>query len=207
MDKLHYSLFLLIGLSLVLAGLALATVQGAYNQRDVKLEETVNGVLLDVESLKEADKTHQEAIQLQAFDISELRNQTTDKIQLNKNQIVKNKLSIDREHPATGNVPDPDPGDTASTPVPTFTFNIEKTVYTVGENIVFSGVGLPLKPVFIVIIAPDNSMAPQGARTADENGNWIVEFSSEFDWPTGTWNARATQLQERSDPIEFELVE
>jgi len=128
-------------------------------------------------------------------------------VKLNKDQITANKKKINLNHPVDGNVPDPDPGTTSPTDTPFFTVSIEQNTYSVGENIVFSGVGLPGKPVFIVIKAPDNSMAPQGATVANENGEWVVEFSTEFDWPLGTWSYRATQLQERSDFFFFELVE
>ena len=204
MDKLHITIFLLLGVAIFLGGMGVVGVQNVSN---TNLEDAVNDLI-------QKDKLRKDTLQDLKLDMNttntevvKLVNDIYNKIQLNKNQIVKNKLSFDREHPAIGNIPDPDPGSSTPTPTPTFTVNIEKTTYTAGENIVFSGVGLPGKPVFIVITAPDNSIAPQSATTSDENGNWLVEFSSEFDWALGTWTARATMVTERSDPIHFELVE
>jgi len=91
MDNLHIIIFLLLGVSLFLSGMAIIGVQ---NNSNANLTEAVNGIL-------ETQQKHGEQIDL-LFDTSKahtkvvanLRNQTNDKFDLFQNEIVKIKLAL-----------------------------------------------------------------------------------------------------------------
>ena len=69
------------------------------------------------------------------------------KLDLYKTEITATKLKVARNHPAGGNEPAVDEGDTVTDTQPSFNIAIEKTTWLRGETVVFTGIGTPQKPV------------------------------------------------------------
>jgi len=201
MEKLTILFFAIAVIGLFLGAFALVSVQGAYDQRDVKLEQTVNGILLDVESLKEVAKTHEEAIQSQAFDTSKLRNQTEANYEQLKDEIVKNRKEIRSTHPI---VPLPDSGEQVQDDL-FLTFVIEKTKWIQGDTIAFSGIAQPNS--LVSVTANTSGVSMKGSTVSDEIGRYVIDIRTEFDIQIGIWTAFARSGNDQSPTLKFEIIE
>jgi len=132
----------------------------------------------------------------------------THDISLNKFQSVENKLNIKANHPTGPSfVPKPDPekgeGDT-----PQLTITSDKSQYSQGESINFSGFGEPGKPVFITVLVGNNIRADKIATTADGlTGEYTVDYSTDLDAPLGSWQAWANVGKQKTDPIKFTIID
>jgi len=196
MDKLHYLIFLLIGLNFILAGLAVATVQGAYDQkRDVKLELTVNGLLNDTKTLKENQSLFSQAL---GNTINRSAN-NTDRIIVLENyddtitsEIGKINTKIKDKFPGTTSPPD-EGQSTQSTPA-FLTLNMDKTEYVLGNTVTFYGMAKPNIPVILTLKLPDRTLESLAAsRTTIIDGQWSTNFTLRLDDPLGTWQVYARQ--------------
>lgn len=135
----------------------------------------------------ESDITLAEAIGRQAFDTAELRNATEAKFDLFQAEIVKNKQEITMRHPVGGNEPTQESGDSGQTEFPSFKIEATKDVFTKGEPATFTGNGLPGKPVCIFMASEDNSKSARACSLVLEDGTFVVDVTTEFDFPIGKW--------------------
>lgn len=200
----HFPLFYLpfsIGIIVALL-MSSCAMTGCYDKGLTPFVEAVNGLLVDVEELKESAKTHEEVLQKQAYDVSELRNDTDVKFDLFQNEIVKIKNDIKNKFPQASDVITTEQTSISSTPFLTLTMN--KSEFLLGETITFRGMATPTHAVIITIKLPDRALESVAVSKTDIiNGEWIAEYPTRFDSPKGTYQVYARQLDDQTKTLTF----
>lgn len=163
MEKIHYALFLLLGLNFILAGLALATVQGAYNQEidnhrhptlsipqsnavDVRIDKAIGPEFGNMTVFEYIDTT------LASFYEARVTSQTNH-LQLEHKCRFDSFLNhficpdIVNSESQSDSTPQPQPS-------PQNAITLDKDEYNQGEVVRFSGVGPLNVAVIISISAP-----------------------------------------------------
>jgi len=201
MDKIHISIFLLLGITLFLSGMALIGVQ---NNSNTNLTDAVNGLIVE---LDEIGKTNNKLIGL-IFDLENNMesNQTAiyEKFDLFQNEIVKIKNDIRNKFPQASTVEQEE--QTVISETPFLTLTIEKTEWLLGDILVFTGAAHPSDLVSITIKLPDRTLLQGTALPSDiVNGMYRIEIATSFDHSPGTWVVFAKQAREQSNTITFKV--
>lgn len=133
-------------------------------------------------------------------DVTELR----DDVKLNKGQIVGIKNDIKNKFPQASEVEEEE--QTAISETPFLTLTMEKSEWTLGATIVFTGTATPHDLVSITVKLPDRTLLYGQVVPADIiNGSYRIEIETEFDQPAGFWTVFAKQGKEQSTTLTFKV--
>lgn len=209
MDKLHYTLFLLIGLSLIISGIAIASVQGAYDQRDVKMELTVNALLNDTKHLKENQSLFAEAL---GNMINRSANNTDRIIELEDydititTQIGNIRSDIIRKFPQAADVIDE--GQSSTIPgTPFLTLVMEQKSFVLGNTVVFTGMAHPNTAIFLTIKDPNRELWQIAiSKTEIIDGQYMADYTLRLDEPIGSWSVYARQGSDTTKLLKFTVT-
>ena len=123
---------------------------------------------------------------------------------LNKDSIVVIKEDIKSKFPYASTVEQEQ--QTVISDTPFLTLTIEKTEWTLGATLVFTGTANPHDLVSITIQLPDRKLLHGNALPVDIiGGAYRIEIETELDHPTGTWTAFAKQGKEQSKTLIFKV--
>ena len=165
---------------------------------------------LDKDTVKEAHDNIKAGIEKQAANLVKINTTVTENKatgKANKDEITTTKLDIKNKFPQAADVDITSSSVGANTPFLTLT--IDKTSYLPGETIIFTGTANPDATVIINLqkyggCGRDDVCAAW--TTVDKNGNFYLEFETEFDDPEGAWKAYVKEGQNRSQTIVFEVA-
>jgi len=208
--RTHILFFILTGAALFVAGLAIATVQGAYDKdfpehSHLKLSETQHNEL--DKDIGDAAVTMKTFVNTQINSLNQTIIDNTSEAKKNKDEITAVKVDIKNKFPQASDVTDT--GSSVISNTPFLTLTIDKTSYIPGETIVFTGTANPDTTVIINIQKYGGCSAKDICAAwvmADKNGQFRLEFETEFDDPVGAWKAYVKVGEDRSQTIVFEVA-
>jgi len=193
MDKLHYSLFLLIGLSLFLAAFSLATVQSAFETQDhshLKLSESQHNQLdFDIGA---SDVRMKEYVDGQIMVLEQSLTALEDYDTIITTQIGNIRSDIISKFPQASDVQDQ--GQTAQSTPAFLTLKMDKSDFVLGNTVIFYGMAKPNNAVILTLKLPDRTLDSIAAsKTQIIDGQWSANFTLRLDDPTGSWQVYARQ--------------
>jgi len=202
MDKLHYSLFLLIGLSLFLGAFALATVQSSFD-KDPQVQANESNILWLLNHTKfqlETDKSIMKAMVKQSNSIVELK----DYDDIITTQIGNIRSDIISKFPQASDVIDEEKSSKSDTPF--LTLKMEKTDYVLGNVVFFMGTAQPNDPVFITLKDSSRSLwqIPISSSMIID-GSYMTNYTIRLDDPVGVWQVYARQLSDQTKTLTFKV--
>jgi len=203
--KLHYLFFAIAVIGMFLGGFALATVQGAYDNPQIRAnQDNINFLLNHTLKAVEVDILIGEQTLILKTELQLFQNQTDDTFTVFQNEIVKIKNDIRNKFPQGSPVEKEEQETIATTPF--LTLKMDQTEFLLGEIITFTGIASPNYPIMITIKLADRTLESVPVSKTDIiNGEYSVEFQTSFDDPIGTWQVYARQLGDQTKTITFKV--
>jgi len=199
MEKLHYLFFTIAVIGLFVGGFALASVQSAHDKINaIEIPETFDW-RTNTEFWKFVNDNY-----ISEQELNKTRHNIEAKFSLFQNEIVKIKNDIRNKFPQASDVEQEQ--QTVISGTPFLTLTIEKTEWTLGETLVFTGTANPHDLVSITVKQP-NRMLLHGQALPSQiiNGMYKIEVETEFDHTPGAWYVFAKQGKEQSDTLVFKV--
>ncbi len=201
MDKLHYLFFTIAVIALFIGGFALASVQSAHDKIDdieIPIVDTFDW-RTDKDFWKFVNDNYISERELNATK-KEIKAYAT----LNKDSIVAIKEDIKSKFPQASTVEEEE--QTAISQTPFLTLTMEKSEWTVGATLIFTGTATPHDLVSITVKLPDRTLLYGQAVPADIiNGVYRIEVITELDHVAGFWTVFAKQGKEQSATLTFKV--
>lgn len=199
-DKLHYLFFIIAVIGLFVGGFALASVQSAHDKID---NFTIEIPVVDVFDWR--NNTEFWEFINDNYVSEQEHNVTKADIELNFDEITKNKLDIKKKFPQGSAVEEEPQSVIADTPF--LTLKMDKTEFLLGEKIIFRGNAHPNDPVLITIKRADRTLEQHAvSKTEIINGQYVTEFPTRFDDIPGTWSAYARQGSDQTKTLTFKVL-
>ena len=203
MNKLHYALFLLIGLSLFLATFALATVQSAFD-KDPQVQANQDNIDFLIGTHKITSDALGETINRSANNTDKITSLQNYDVTISS-QIGDIRSDIKSKFPQASSVDEKSQSSTTST-TPFLTLNMDSRDFFLGNVIFFKGTAQPNDPIFITIKEADRGLWQIPISRAEIiDGSWIANYTLRLDDPIGTWQVYARQLSDQTKTLSFHV--
>jgi len=200
MDKIHISIFLILGVAIFLGAMGVIGAQTNSNKIN-DIETPTEG--FDWKSDKEFWKFINDNY-VSEGQLNITKKITNAEFATFKNEIVKIKNDIKNKFPVASPVDDEEQSAIADTPF--LTLKMDKIEFVLGDSITFRGTAQPNDAILITIKQPDRSLEQHPiSKTEIINGQYITEFPTSFDDAPGTWTAYARQGSDQTKVLTFKV--